>query len=143
MSGATRAVRAFTNARAQSAPRQPARTTPVPSAAAGARTQTDRRDAVEFVADDTMRNVVAGFTAMPRADDPSSIEAGIRFADGVAAVWERGLIRQTISFHAGDVFRIEIAGGVAMYSRNGALFHAGTSMPAEPLTFSVLPSKHR
>jgi hypothetical protein len=138
-SGAARSQRASASSPAPVATpqRPPAASirTPMPET----RTSRLRPEAIDFVADYAMQHVVAGYTLAWDDADLLSIVFGIRLADGIAEVWEHGVVRHRIRFQPGDRFRIEIADGVVMYSSNGSPFHASASPYSEPLAFVVVP----
>jgi hypothetical protein len=94
---------------------------------------------VEFTVGEDHTYWMAGLSRRPGGTQFESIDFGIRLnGNGWADVVEGGTyIGGDTGYEAGDVFRIEIAGGRVQYVRNGQVIHVSQKRPTYPLVFDV------
>ena len=88
-----------------------------------------------FTAATANASYAAGLSESDLSLDPSDLSYSIQLsAAGTVAVYESGVSRGTFgSYVAGDSFRIDVAAGVATYSRNGVLFYTSGVAVKYPL----------
>lgn len=92
---------------------------------------------VEFTSDESNRGKMAGLSNGDSDQSDADIDYAVYLrANGVAAVYEGGVARDNNvgTYAAGDTFRVEVAGGVVRYSKNGgAPFYTSTVAATGPL----------
>jgi hypothetical protein len=90
---------------------------------------------VELTTDETTTAKMAGLSAGDFDQSYQDIDFAFYLrADGVVAVREAGLARGTFgTYQAGDLFRIQVDGGVVTYWQNGALLYTSGAVPSFPL----------
>jgi hypothetical protein len=77
---------------------------------------------VEFTSDESNRGKMAGLSDGDSDQSQADIDYAVYLrANGVAAIYEGGVARDSNvgTYAAGDIFRVEVAGGVVRYSKNG------------------------
>ena len=95
---------------------------------------------IEFSATE---NTTARMIGLSKGDDSVAYE-DIDFAihlkaNGTLGVFEDGLLRGSNfgSYVAGDLLRVEVAGGIVRYSKNGSVFYTSTVRPRFPLVVDM------
>jgi hypothetical protein len=91
---------------------------------------------VEFVVADNTTAKAAGLSSGDGGQDYADIDYALQLtSNGVVRVTEGGVVRGSFgSYLGGDRFRVEVAGGVVSYSRNGgAPFYTSAVAPSFPL----------
>jgi hypothetical protein len=90
---------------------------------------------VEFTTAEATAAKMAGLSMGNGGADDADIDFAVRLSDtGRVAVLEGGVNRGGFgTYVAGDVFRVEVAGGVVTYAKNGAVFYTSTLAPSFPL----------
>jgi hypothetical protein len=94
---------------------------------------------VEFRVADTTTTKAAGLSHGNSNQSRTDIDFAISLGDdGGIALYEGGVTRGGFGpYHVGDVFRVEVAGGVVRYLVNRVPFYTSTLAPTYPLLFDV------
>jgi hypothetical protein len=107
------------------------------SADAGGRSQQSLASGdgyLQFTAQEANKLRFCGLARNPAGTDFAGIDFAIKLTDyGVAEVREANVYKWETPYKSGDIFRISIEGGVAKYSKNGAVFYTSTSAVSYPL----------
>lgn len=90
---------------------------------------------VEFRAASTTSLVAAGLSRGDSSQSRGDIDFAIQLNDrGGVGIYERGVaVGSAGPYRAGDVFRVQVAGGVVSYYRNRVLLHTSSAVPSYPL----------
>ena len=88
---------------------------------------------LEFTASEAHTLRVVGLSWGQSGTQPEEIKYGLRLQGGVAEVRESGVYKGDIRFAEGDVFAIQVSGGVVQFLKNGNVFHTGEVAPQYPL----------
>jgi hypothetical protein len=89
--------------------------------------------AVSFSTSDTRTLRFIGLSTGDTGTAPAEIKFALRLQSGTAEVRESGLYKSEVSFGAGDVLGVAVAGGAVKYSKNGAVFYISAAAPGYPL----------
>ena len=95
--------------------------------------------AVEFRVDEDDTLLRAGLSHSTGGRRFGNIDFAVRLnGNGRADVMENGAyVGGDTEYRAGDVFRVEVAGGRVRYLKNGQVMHMSQKWPAYPLVFDV------
>ena len=90
---------------------------------------------LDFVATETYTSRAGGLSRGDGGTDVSDIDFAVHVkADGTVEVLEGGTPRGNFgSYSSGDVFRVELLGGVVRYKKNGSTFYTSTDVPVYPI----------
>ncbi|MGH7295259.1 MAG: hypothetical protein ACRELB_10010, partial [Polyangiaceae bacterium] len=90
---------------------------------------------VEFTTGEANKHKMAGLTHTVTDSGYVTIDFGLFLAaDGSVSVYEDGSLEGSFgSYVAGDVFVVQVTGGVVTYLKNGALLYTSTRSPTFPL----------
>ena len=90
---------------------------------------------VEFTTGEATAAKIAGLSNGNGGADDADIDFAVRLSDaGRVAVFEGGVSRGGFgTYAAGDVFRIEVAGSVVTYAKDGVVFYTSALAPSFPL----------
>jgi polyvinyl alcohol dehydrogenase (cytochrome) len=88
----------------------------------------------EFTATETDKLRFCGLTHSPIGTDYADIDFAIKLTDfGVAEVRENNLYKAETPYRTGDIFRINIDGGIVRYAKNGFVFQTSLKSLGYPL----------
>jgi len=90
---------------------------------------------VQFTTDEATTFKMAGLSSGNEGQGQADVDFAIRLSDtGRVAIFEGGINRAAVgTYAAGDVFRVQVLGGVVTYWRNGSLLYTSAGTPSFPL----------
>ena len=90
---------------------------------------------VEFTTDEATTFKMAGLSNGNAGQGQADVDFAIRLSDtGRVAIFEGGINRAAVgTYAAGDVFRVQVQGGVVTYWRNSSLLYTSAGTPIFPL----------